>query len=215
VRQIVKLLEPESLTAHRQTPHSDFDNYLDKDALRATLVSEQGALCCYCMKRIHVDGSLMKIEHWRSQDNYPQEQLTYSNLLGGCKGGEGNPLDFQHCDTRKGNADLQWNPANSAHHIETRISYGLDGTISSDDHIFNDQLNSVLNLNLPLIKNNRKGALTGLLDWVKRERNRLRGPIPKASIVRLIEQRTGGAGDLEPYCQVAVWWLQQKIAGMA
>ena len=214
MRQIAKLQEPVSLTAHRQAAHSNFGNYQAKDELRANLVREQGALCCYCMQRIYVDSTLMKIEHWRSQDNYPDEQLTYLNLLGGCKGGEGNPLTLQHCDTRKGEADLQWNPANPAHHIETRISYGLDGTIASGEQVFNDQLNKVLNLNLPVMKNNRKGVLTGLLDWFKRERNRLRGPIPRISIERQIEQWARAANDLPAYGQVAVWWLQQKLAGM-
>jgi uncharacterized protein (TIGR02646 family) len=214
VRQITKLPEPASLIAHRQTAHSNFGNYQGKPELRANLVQEQGALCCYCMQRIYVDGRSMKIEHWRSQDNYPQEQLTYLNLLGGCKGGEGNPLAVQHCDTRKGEADLQWNPADPAHHIETRIRYGLDGTIASGDEVFNDQLNRVLNLNLTLIKNNRKGVLTGLLDWFRRERSRLKGPIPRVNIERQVEQWTRAANDLPPYGQVAVWWLQQKLAGM-
>ena len=72
----------------------------------------------------------------------------------------------------------------------------------------------VLNLNLPLIKNNRSGVLTALLDWWRRERDRLRGPVPRVRIEREIEQWTRPAGDLTPYCQVAVWWLQQKLAGM-
>jgi hypothetical protein len=64
------------------------------------------------------------------------------------------------------------------------------------------------------MKNNRKGVLTGLLDWFKRERNRLRGPIPRISIERQIEQWARAADDLPAYGQVAVWWLQQKLAGM-
>jgi uncharacterized protein (TIGR02646 family) len=214
VRQIVKRPEPPSLTAHRLTSHSDYENYAAKDELRAALAAEQGALCCYCMGRIRADGGFMKIEHWRSRANHSDDQLRYQNLLGGCKGGEGQPLDLQHCDTRKGNADLQWNPADPTHQIETRITYALDGTIRAVDPMFNSQLNCVLNLNLPQIRNNRKGVLTALLDWWKGEKNRLKGPVPKARIAREIQQRTNAADNLSPYCQVAVWWLRQKLAGM-
>jgi hypothetical protein len=130
-------------------------------------------------------------------------------LLGSCLGGQGQPEDRQHCDTRKGERDLKWNPADPDHHIETRIRYDLDGTIRSDDQVFQEQLNTVLNLNLQRIKNNRYGILKGLLGWWKAEK-----PVPRIRIEREIQQRTIHAGELSPYCQVAVWWLRQKLASM-
>jgi uncharacterized protein (TIGR02646 family) len=215
VRAIVKAAEPTSLTEHRLTPHSGYANYAAKDDLRANLVAEQRGLCCYCMGRIRVGHSSMKIEHWRCQANYPVEQLNYRNLLGGCTGGKGQPTDQQHCDTRKGNADLQWNPAEPAHRIEIQIKYELDGTIRSANPVFDGQLNEVLNLNLPQIRNNRKGVLTALLDWWNREKGRLRGPVSRVRIEHEIDVRTNGTGELSPYCQVAVWWLKQKLVRMA
>jgi hypothetical protein len=98
-----------------------------------------------------------------------------------------------------------WNPAEPAHHVETRLTYELDGTIRANDPVFDQQLNDVLNLNLPLIKNNRSSALTALLAWWRVER-----PVPRARIEREIDQRTTG-GNLTPYCQVAVWWLRQRL----
>jgi uncharacterized protein (TIGR02646 family) len=214
VRAIVKAAEPASLTKHRLKPHSDYGNYAAKDDLRANLVAEQRGLCCYCMGRIRAGHASMKIEHWRCQANHPTEQLNYRNLLGGCIGGQGQPTDQQHCDTRKGEADLQWNPAEPAHRIETRVKYGLDGTIRSANPVFDGQLNEVLNLNLPQIKNNRKGVLTALLDWWNREKGRLGGPVSRVRIEREIDFRTNGTGELAPYCQVAVWWLKQKLMRM-
>ena len=209
MRQIVKGAEPASLTAHRQTPHSDYDNYGPKDDLRHALVTEQRGLCCYCMGRVHNGPTTMKIEHWRCQAHHQAEQLSYRSLLGACLGGEGQPSQFQHCDTRKGNSALQWNPAEPTHHIETRIQYELDGLIRANDSIFDNQLNDVLNLNLAMLRNNRKGALTALLDWwctVK--------PVPRARIERAIHERTHGAEELVPYGPILVWWLQQKLAKM-
>ena len=215
MRQIAKRPEPPSLTAHRLTPHCDYGNYPAKVELRGALVAEQRSLCCYCMKRIRAEVESVKIEHWRSQTNYPDDQLSYQNLLAGCKGGEGQRVELQHCDTRKGNAEIQWNPANPVHHVETRITYASDGTVRANDPAFDAQLNDVLNLNLPHLKNNRKSVLTGILEWWQAERSRLQARVPKVRMEREIEHRTRPDGDLTPYCQVAVWWLQQKLAGMA
>ena len=110
MRVITKSPEPLSLTRHRAAAHSDFGNYTAKDDLRQALVTEQRGLCCYCMGRIRPEPASMKIEHWRCQAHYLDEQLNYRNLLGVCLGGDGQPTRRQHCDTRKGDRDLRWNP---------------------------------------------------------------------------------------------------------
>ena len=214
MRAIAKGPEPPSLTAHRQMDYSDFGNYADRDALRHALVTEQRGLCCYCMDRIHNGPTTMKIEHWQCRSRHPDKQLTYRNLLGACLGGNGQPPRLQHCDTRKGDRDLRFNPADPAHHIETRLRYEADGSIRSDDEEFDRQLDEVLNLNIRFLKNSRKGVLDAILDWWRREKRRLRGPVPKARFERQRNRRIDGVGDLEPYCQVAVWWLEQRLEGM-
>ena len=214
MRAITKGAEPPSLTEHRLTLYSDYDNYADKDALRDALVSEQRGLCCYCMGRIHGDPTRMKIEHWRCQRRYPTEQLNYRNLLAACPGGDGKPRRPQHCDTRKGDGDLRWNPADPDHHIETRLRYEPDGSIRSDAPTFDAQLCQVLNLNLAVLKNNRKGVLDAVLGWWRHEKARVQGPVPRGRFVQEHDQRTGGEGALQPYCQVAVWWLDQRLKRM-
>jgi len=157
----------------------------------------------------------MKVEHWRSQANYPGDQLRYRNLLGACIGGQGQPTDFQHCDTRKGDSDLQWNPADAAHAIETRVRYGPDGSIHADDAVFNAQLDRVLNLNLPLLRTNRSSVLDAVLDWWKREKAKLGGPVPRERFERERDKYIAGNGPIAPYCPVAVWWLRQRLGRMA
>ena len=212
MRAITKGAEPPSLTAHRQTPHCDYDNYADKESLRQVLVTEQCGICCYCMGRIRNGPTTMKIEHWRCHSRYLSERLNYRNLLGACLGGDGQPFHLQHCDTRKGDLDLKWNPADPAHHIETRLRYELDGSIRSDDADFGNHLVAILNLNLPVLKNNRKGVLDAVLNWWKHEKERLRGPVPRARFEAERNRRNAGAGEIEPFCQVAVWWLEQRLA---
>jgi uncharacterized protein (TIGR02646 family) len=212
MRTIAKGAEPASLMAHRQTPHCDYDNYADKEALRHALVTEQRGICCYCMGRIHNGPLTMKIEHWRGQRRFRGDQLSYRNLLGACLGGDGQPRALQHCDSRKGDRDLRWNPADPTHHIETRLRYELDGSIRADDAGFDAELGDVLNLNLPRLKNNRKGVLDAILGWWRHEKGR--GLVPRARFERERDRRFAGAGELEPFCQVAVWWLEQRLARM-
>ena len=214
MRSITKDGEPASLAEHRQTPHSDFDNFQDKDLLRQALVTEQRDLCCYCMGRIRASRESMKIEHWLCRAYYPDEQLNYRNLLGSCLGGEGQPAHKQHCDTRKGDRALRWNPAEQSHQIETRVRYELDGSIRGNEPKFDDQLNDVLNLNLPLLKQGRKSLLDAVLDWWRREKARLGGRVPSDRLIRKRDQYVASNGQLGPYCQVAVWWLDQRIGRM-
>ena len=217
MRAITKGPEPTSLTAHRQRPHGDYANYRDKDELRRALVTEQRGLCCYCTGRIRAEQAAMKIEHWRCQARYPDRQLDYRNLLASCHGRVcgpgGQPPHLQHCDTKKGDSDLERNPADPDHRIETRIRYEPDGAIRSEAD-FDDQLNEVLNLNLAVLRNNRAGVLDAVLDWWKREKVRIGRPVPRDRFVRERDKRIGGDGVLAPYCQVAVWWLNQKLDRM-
>ena len=212
MRAITKGPEPASLMAHRKTPHSDYDNYVPKDELRNALVTEQRGLCCYCMGRIRAEPESMKIEHWRCQSLNRGEQLNYRNLLGACPGGEGQPAHLQHCDTRKGNRDVEWNPANPVHHIETRIRYEADGSIRSDEANFDQQINNVLNLNLPVLKNNRKNLLSAILDWWNHEKARIGGPVPRDHFALKRDHYIGGDGELAPYCQIVLWWLERRLA---
>jgi len=209
MKAIAKGAEPASLPRHRMKLNCDYDNYPDKDALRRALVTEQRGICCYCMGRIRSGPDTMKIEHWHCQTKHPTEQLKYRNLLGACLGGHGQPWHLQHCDTRKGDDDIRWNPADPAHRIETRIRYEMDGSIRSDDTAFDKELDTVLNLNLPRLKNNRKGVLDGILGWWRQERGR--GSVSRSRLKRECDYRVGGIGELEPFCQVTVWWIEQRL----
>lgn len=206
MRMITKCAEPRSLTQHRAKAHSDYDNYERKDDLRLALVSEQKGLCCYCSGRIREVSTAMKIEHWQCQANYRPQQLSYGNLLGVCLGGEGQPPDEQHCDTRKSNLDLKWNPANIAHMIESRVYFTSDGYIRSPDPDFNRQLDEVLNLNIAILRNNRKSILEVVAKWWKTT------PNARQKVQQQIERRVNSA-EHSQFSPVAVSYLRQKLGG--
>lgn len=213
MRTISKGQEPRSLVEHRARTHSSYANYADKNDLRAALVRDQRGLCCYCMARVEATSTAMKIEHWRCQSDNTHLELEYSNLLAACLGGHAQPHALQHCDTRKGEQCLKFNPADPNHRIEQRIHFEADGTIASGDDDFNAQLDRVLNLNLPLLKNRRKGVLTAILVWWRNEKKRLKGPVPTAQLERERARHLGdGIGSLAPFGPVAVWWLDQRLA---
>ncbi len=212
MRAINKGHEPASLTEHREGQFNNYNNYANKNDLRQALVTEQRGLCCYCMGRIYPNPQKMKIEHWHCQTHYPNEQLNYRNLLGACLGGHGGGKKSQHCDTRKGDEDIKWNPADPARIIEDRITYEYWGHIRSNEAIFDHQINDVLNLNLPVLRQHRKVLINTIIRWWKREKARGNGRVPRSRIDRKRNQILNGNGVLRPYCQVAVWWLDQKIA---
>jgi uncharacterized protein (TIGR02646 family) len=208
MRSISKGKEPASLAEHRSAAFANYANYADMASLRNAIVTEQRGLCCYCLGRIRPTSSEMKIEHWHSQESDGAEQLDYSNLLGACMGNTGQPWKDQHCDTRKGDRDLSRNPSNPDHQIEDFIRFLPDGRINSPDRRFDEELNSVLNLNLAFLVNNRKALLDGFLKVISRP-----GAFPRTKLEKWVREWNGEShvGDLEPYCQVVVYWLRKRL----
>lgn len=212
MRNIAKGAEPRSLVMRRAAVAADdprgYEDYTGKDEVRAALLLEQKALCCYCMGRIVNDALKMKIEHWRCRDRYRNFQLDYGNLLGACLGGEGRPPNEQHCDTKKASHDIKWNPANPVHAVESRLRYLVDGKVESMDAEFNTQLNDVVGLNLAYLKSNRKAVLDSVLTWWRST------PDARQKVQKQIEHRTE-AVEYQPFSPVAVWFLRQKLGGAA
>jgi uncharacterized protein (TIGR02646 family) len=213
MRHIRKGREPRSLQRHRQVQHATYDNYAEKEQLREALLQEQGHLCCYCMQRISIDR--MKIEHWASQEDYPEQQLLYKNLLGACLGGEGKSKRQQHCDTRKGRARITVHPADGKRNCEHYIRYLGDGTIDADEPTIRADLEETLNLNLGWLKTNRKKVVDAVIERLKKKRNQ--GTWARGELERELElwSRPNEHGKYQEYCQVAVHYIRKKLAQLA
>lgn len=117
-----------------------------KNAVRQSLLEEQGYLCAYCMKRISIENT--NIEHYDPQSCYNGTDMLYSNMLGVCDGGQNNFGKGQSrltCDKQRGNKPLTVDPLD----INTinQIKYRKNGIIYSDNSDINTDLNSTLNLN--------------------------------------------------------------------
>lgn len=209
MRTIQKGAEPPLLARYRAEGNVDYDgpNFTPvKEAVRSALLKEQGYLCAYCMSRIDGD---VKIEHWHCRSRYEAEQLDYKNLLCCCKGNEGAAVSDQHCDTRKGNSDIAYNPANAAHHRRLAISYSVNGEIFSGDADFNRDLNERLILNIVKLRSNRRAVSDGVFDVL----GKTQGTCSYAEIDKFLKkwETADSSGKFKEYCDVAVFFLKKRM----
>lgn len=209
MKKIIKQSEPRFLVEHRSQVNANYDNYPDKDKLRESLLKEQGYICCYCMRRIKLDD--MKIEHWQPQTKYTSRKLDYRNLLGACMGNQGARPQNQHCDTRKGDAEIIINPIEGDKNCENIIKYRPDGKIYSDDVSVNHDLNESLNLNLGFLKKNRSDVLFLVI-------RKLNEKFPNKTWAKITVQKEidklntkDENGFYDSYCQFIVSYLKSKL----
>jgi uncharacterized protein (TIGR02646 family) len=153
----------------------------------------------------------MKIEHWRSQTRYPDQQLIYANLLGACKGGEKPDPNTErdvdrHWDTSKGDKDLTLNPA--VDDVESTISYLKDGRIRSSNVVFDAELSSVLNLNSFAMVNLRKKVVNSLLQLLPKRQNMTRQEWEAVALDWNGERHNN---ELREYCSVVVFWIRKYM----
>lgn len=118
MRYITKGEEPLELQRYKKTPGVCFDN-MDSDtkqAVKKSLLNEQGHICCYCGRRIDLNEHTI-LEHLlpRGIPQYRCLELNYDNILASCDGGQeeranGNKRFPLHCDSKKENNILPISP---------------------------------------------------------------------------------------------------------
>lgn len=225
MKRIEKGREPRSFESHRANG-GDFKGLprkVKEDDLREQLLNEQGHICCYCMKRIpqtltpeQVDKNFpsSKIEHVLSQENHPDQQLNYQNLLIACNGNHGQPNKTQTCDTYKGERDLSFNPADRIRDIELFIKYLPNGEIRSNDQAIDRELKDILNLNTLDLRNIRAEHFKKAQERIQKIGSRYPGKvIPK----RIYEDEKQALlakmnGRFPQYCMVSVYLLNKKLS---
>lgn len=209
MRNIRKTSEPLKLIRYRASPDAEWDGIFTEvlESIREQLLGEQGRLCAYCMQRI--SPNTMKTEHWMCRARFPEESLNYHNMLGVCFGNEGQPRSQQTCDTRKADRDLRFNPANPDHDVEQHIRYSRNGEIFSDDEEFDDEINTVLNLNQHRLKTNREGVQNAVTSYFRKRGN----AVTAGDIRRQIRawSESDRTGKLREYCGVAVYRLNKEL----
>lgn len=200
--------EPSSWTQHRLTPGARYEATPD---LRNSLLKDQGYICAYCMRRIPVSDNdtseSTRIEHLKPQSDLSSKgAMDYANMVICCPGAmEGVEEDKTHCDRHKGNSECHCSPFNQD--FINSLSYKSDGTIISSDPLCNVELNTILNLNIPLLKLNRKSVRDtvirslGSKDWKKRD------------LLNLLKRFSSKDKDgcMTPYCGVAISFIEKRL----
>lgn len=202
---IDKQQEPASWIQRRLTPNVTYEATPD---LRESLLKEQGYICAYCMRRIPTsdaphEQAESKIEHLRSREHHPNLQMDYSNMVICCPG---RMVGNIHCDASKEEKDIQCSPLSQA--AMSTIQYSNDGTIKSTNVVYDAEINDVLNLNVGVLKDNRKSVWESVRDRIQREGNW------HMSYVRRVldEYRSFDAdGRKKPYCGIVIYKLTKKL----
>jgi uncharacterized protein (TIGR02646 family) len=208
VRRIRKGKEPQSWAEyHLSTPGARYED-APKDELRRSLLSEQGHLCCYCMRRI--DEATMRIEHRLPRDEHPGEQFAYRNLHAACPGGEGREEGMQHCDVSKRNTEISLDPADAARDVEQLLRYSSSGAIDADDDKLRHDVAVTLNLNLHWLKEARKAKLDGFrVGFERKHKKSWSRDAMERELKRWADLSPGGRFD--PYSGVVVSYLRKRL----
>lgn len=222
----------EGLNEQSLTP--DYDGYVDKDIdtgeekpLKNALGTEQGWLCCYCMRRIWPHQ--MSVEHYIPQNRHKdspfeekvhlKSRLDFLNLLGSCNSKE------RACSEIRGNQPLiRIDPRVPA--CQSLISYQMatdklnpkaEAILITPTGLYSEQLEKdvdILELNL-LAKARFQVILKVQSELVEQKptggwtRKSLENKLTEWLALKTIDKY--GMKGYREYCMVAIWYLQQKL----
>lgn len=210
--KIKKGKEPREWTEYCSTPGVDFEGI---KPLREALLQEQGYICAYCMRRIpNPDGNSneeTRIDHIKSQKDYPDLKLKYNNLVICCPGAINN--DF-HCDKKKEERAISFDLFSDQ--IVDTLSYRSDGRIESSNKVWDKEINDVLNLNNPMLMLNRKNVIAAIIDrmgknkkgWTAKE---LQEQLKSWENMSRIEEDEEIRYKYKAFCGVVVYYLKKKL----
>lgn len=208
MKLIIKGVEPPEWTEYRNTPGTD---YQSMKCLRESLYIEQGGICAYCSRRLFDEFSggvtTNKIEHLKARSTCTRdERMQYSNMVLCCSGISGKDASPEntHCDTHRGNDVLSVSPLNKA--CIDSISYSRSGQISSSNPIWDKDINVTLNLNHPILVDNRKAAIKAVINVLGKKQEWKVSEIK--SLVKQYEEKSKD-GLYKPHCDIIVWRLKK------
>ena len=202
--KIIKQREPNQWKERCSTPGATFEAVPE---LITSLLEEQGYICAYCTRRIPQrdtnSNEKHRIEHIKCQERYPEHQLRYSNIVICCPGAIDN--DY-HCDKKKGNSDITFALFTDTF-FETLGYSTFDGRIRTSNPSWNNEINSILNLNNKLLMKNRKEALDGVINMMGRDKWTVGD---KRHHINIWENKDI-SGKYKAYCGIILWFLRKNL----
>ena len=209
MRYIKKGREPHAWTEHCTTPGVTYEAIPE---LRLALAKEQGYICAFCMRRVHVgnDGKqvvgkpVTRIAHLHAQANDDSKQLEYRNLVLACAGKD-TQTEETCCDLHQESENVTIPLFNAEQMLQVRISG--DGRLLFNEKKHQHEIDSVLNLNCNKLLRNRKNVIDGTIATLGKTKwtsQQLRQKIDKLSSI-------DGEGKLKEYCEVPITYLRKKL----
>lgn len=206
--KIDKTREPQSWTQHRLTEGATYEATAD---LKDALLADQGYICAYCMRRIPVPdkgtAETTRIEHIIPHSTLTREEaMDYRNMVNCCPGAISSTSEKEcHCDRHKGEKPISFSPLDQR--FIATLSYKNDGSIVSGYHTYNQEINDVLNLNIPMLKANRKAVRGQLITSLGKNGWK------KSNIEKILKvyQEKDASGRKKEYCGVVMDYLTKKL----
>lgn len=170
MKHIIKGDEPQEFHDWKDSANEDWQpSYhalrgVEKEAVKNSLMAEQGYICCYCERRLLDNDS--HIEHLKPQSDPGVDPLDYDNMVCSCQDQlkKGEP---RHC----GNLKEDWfddhlfvSPLDA--NCENQFAYTHDGGIQAfpENNTAADKTIEKLGLNIPKLIDLRKKAIEPFLD---------------------------------------------------
>lgn len=202
MRAIIKNGEPRELINWKRENQNTPDNLhyggggFPREHVRTSLLAEQHFLCAYTMKELPGSGSC-HIEHIKPQSKYtPADSIDYGNMVA-CYPGSDGKIACEYGAVYKKNYDAGALPFVSPLNpfVSSQFRFHRDGRIEGLTDAAR-ATEEVLNLNHPVLKNNRAAAVKG---WLQPNRKRV---LSAAEARRLAAQvlQPDRNGRLTPYC---------------
>ncbi|KAM3091558.1 retron system putative HNH endonuclease [Phormidesmis sp. 146-35] len=211
MRHIQKQQEPEVLTKWRQdrkNRNKTWKNFNPpvKQAVRQSLLQEQGYICCYCEMRI---GTLTcRIDHLVPRSVDRSLWFDYYNLLASCPGEDEVEKKPVFCEQQRGNRLLPVSPLQE----ECIQAFGFreNGEVFAKDQSGNkeavEQTIEILGLNVTALKRQRSAAIQGFLG---EDFDTLSLEVQQKLLYQL--DRLNSNNQYEPFCSAITFVLKQNM----
>ena len=165
MKYIVKQVEPLEFSQWKALENSDWKPaYSDlrgaeKGAVKASLLVEQGYICCYCNRRISSEDS--HIEHLEAQSADEAGRLNYANMLASClrETYRTQPL---HCGKARENRPLPVTPLQPG--CERRFRFSFYGDIHPADDADAEAAQTISLLALDKLRAGREAVIRRFLE---------------------------------------------------
>ncbi|MHC8404615.1 retron system putative HNH endonuclease [Pseudomonas sp. TMB3-21] len=212
MKRVLKGTEPASFTEWKSSANDEWSPSYptlqnpQKRELHASLLQEQGFLCCYCGREI--DAANSHIEHFRPQEQYQDLALEYLNLHASClrETKPGNPLHCGHGKSNWFDEALYISPLDDR--CELRFRYLRTGNIQSADRddCAAAKMIEVLSLDIAYLNNRRENAILRVFD------SDFLVQASDEELVRLVDAlRSTAVADQQPFDHVIARYAEQLI----